>query len=301
MVAWRSLDLLEFEGEVVYSRGHLYLIRDGVRAGEVPLEDLELVILGLKVRLGGSVIQMLNKYDVVVVPCGWDGVPTAAIAPWAKHSRTGLRQLCQVVLTVPRQKRAWKAIVRAKILGQSATISTVSLRVAHELRRLASEVRSGDSTNVEARAARIYWAALFGDEEFTRDRFSRDFRNSALNYGYTILRGHCVRAIVAAGLWPGLGIWHRGRANAFSLADDLIEPFRSAIDYVVMSEPLNGEGLTKETRQRLAAALQLTFDYASGRSIAAEVTHFAQHMGRYFEGDEENLQAPVWKLPRGRI
>jgi CRISPR-associated protein Cas1 len=41
------------------------------------------------------------------------------------------------------------------------------------------------------------------------------------------------RSIVAAGLLPTLGIFHRNRYNAFCLADDLMEPYRPYVDQIV--------------------------------------------------------------------
>jgi CRISPR-associated protein Cas1 len=39
--------------------------------------------------------------------------------------------------------------------------------------------------------------------------------------------------LVASGLYPGLGIHHRNRANAFALADDMVEPYRPFVDWRV--------------------------------------------------------------------
>lgn len=93
-------------------------------------------------------------------------------------------------------------------------------------------VKNGDPSNIEGHAAAIYWRSLFSD--FTRERYSDDERNHALNYGYTVLRGHSIRAVMADGLNPGLGIHHGNSSNAYALADDLIEPFRPAVDFAVL-------------------------------------------------------------------
>lgn len=51
----------------------------------------------------------------------------------------------------------------------------------------AADVKSGDSDNLEARAAAYYWKNLFKIEGFTRDREGIP-PNNLLNYGYAILR-----------------------------------------------------------------------------------------------------------------
>ena len=51
-----------------------------------------------------------------------------------------------------------------------------------------------------------------------------------LNYGYAVVRAAVARALVAAGLFPPIGLHHRSRADDFALADDLMEPFRPWVD-----------------------------------------------------------------------
>jgi CRISPR-associated protein Cas1 len=65
--------------------------------------------------------------------------------------------------------------------------------------------------------------------DFRRDQ-GGEGANALLNYGYTVLRATVSRAICAAGLHPSIGLHHSNRANAFALADDLMEPYRPIID-----------------------------------------------------------------------
>ena len=102
---------------------------------------------------------------------------------------------------------------------------------AKSLYSAASEVRSGDTTNREAQAARIYFEALFGPE------FNRNAEiplNAALNYGYAILLSMVNREIVSRGYLTQCGICHRNEYNQFNLACDFMEPFRPAIDRLVV-------------------------------------------------------------------
>lgn len=96
-----------------------------------------------------------------------------------------------------------------------------------------SEVKSGDNTNLEGRAAAYFWRHLFDENiYFTRDP-SMSGINAILNYGYAILRSVVARAIVSSGLHPALGIFHKNKYNAFCLADDLMEPYRPFVDNIV--------------------------------------------------------------------
>ena len=74
---------------------------------------------------------------------------------------------------------------------------------------------------------------------FRRDRQAEGV-NALLNYGYAVVRAAVVRAIVAAGLIPSLGLHHRHRNNPFCLADDLLEPYRPYVDWRIRH--MAGEG-----------------------------------------------------------
>lgn len=69
---------------------------------------------------------------------------------------------------------------------------------------------------------------MFG-KDFVRDRYG-PHPNGFLNYGYSILRAYTARAIMDAGLLPSIGHFHRSYYNSFTLADDLMEPYRPFVD-----------------------------------------------------------------------
>lgn len=104
--------------------------------------------------------------------------------------------------------------------------------------RWAEDVKSGDTDNLEGRAAAYYWKTLFsGFDElqlFTRNRDGMP-PNNLLNYGYAILRAVVARALVSSGMLPTFGIHHHNRYNAYCLADDIMEPYRPYVDELVFS------------------------------------------------------------------
>lgn len=95
---------------------------------------------------------------------------------------------------------------------------------------------------LEGSAARSYFEALglllptdLGFDGRSR-RPPTDVVNAALGYGYAILLGECVSAIVAAGLDPAFGLLHSETGDRPSLALDLMEEFRPLIvDQVVVA------------------------------------------------------------------
>ena len=92
------------------------------------------------------------------------------------------------------------------------------------------KLKSDDATNMEAVSASVYFRELFGDK-FTREQDNSI--NSALNYGYAIIRGAVARSIVGHGLLPFIGLKHSNTFNNYNLADDLMEVFRPYVDLCV--------------------------------------------------------------------
>ena len=121
----------------------------------------------------------------------------------------------------------------------------------------ASEVKSGDSENMEARAAVYYWQNAFPMfENFTRSR-EGETPNNLLNYGYAILRAIVARALVSSGLLTTLGIHHRNKYNAFCLADDIMEPYRPYVDRLVMQICERYDDTVELTKELKAELLQI--------------------------------------------
>lgn len=50
--------------------------------------------------------------------------------------------------------------------------------------------------------------------------------NVSLNYGYSVVRAMLARSVVAKGLIPTLGVFHRNPYNHFNFVDDLMEVYR---------------------------------------------------------------------------
>lgn len=68
-----------------------------------------------------------------------------------------------------------------------------------------------------------------------RDRLpARDPFNSLLNYAYGIMYGKVEGALIKAGIDPYMGIFHRDEYNRPALVFDVIEYYRTWMDYVVI-------------------------------------------------------------------
>ena len=160
-------------------------------------------------------------------------------------------------------------------------------------------VGSGDPDNTEARAARAYWPRLFID--FIREDVT-DKRNALLNYGYAIARSAVARALVAVGLLPAFGLNHASLANAFNLADDMVEPFRPFVDqqvWILTTRGTVNEGeTTVEERRALASILTTTATFgAETVSLLTATEQAAESLVRAMQTNS----AAVLQLPRMNV
>lgn len=225
-------------------------------AGKIPLEDMAVLVLdGPDLSLSHQLLAACADAGVAVVTADAKHMPNGLLLPLAGHSLHSATLRAQIEAKRPAQKRAWQAIVKAKIRAQADLIAHVGGN-DYGVRRLMPLVKSGDPDNVEARAAARYFDALFG-EDFIRNR-SEPGLNAMLNYGYAVLRSTVARALVGAGLMPALGIHHRNQYNPFCLADDAMEPLRPMVDRLAREAADEGDvpsELDPAAKRRMLALL----------------------------------------------
>lgn len=221
-------------------------------AASIPFEDIGVVLLdNPQITLTHDVLRQLESNKAILISCDEQHMPSALMTSLHGHTLHSKIARAQIESSQVLKKQLWQQTIKQKIHNQMMVLSTFDL--PHErLVVLKERVLSGDSTNVEGQAAAYYWKTLYG-EGFIRDRYG-DYPNSLLNYGYAILRSMVARAIVASGLIPALGLHHQNQYNPYCLADDIMEPYRPFVDYLVTCIFQSEEAsfiLTKETKATL--------------------------------------------------
>ena len=221
----------------------------------VPIEDIGVVVLDHKqITITQGLIEALLENNAAVITCDSKSMPSGLMLPLSGNTVQSERFRTQIEASIPLKKQLWQQTIKSKIENQAFVLKKCKGIVSSNMQKWAAEVKSGDSDNLEARAAVYYWANLFPEiSGFTRDRTGLP-PNNLLNYGYAILRAIIARALVGSGLLPTLGIFHHNRYNAYCLADDIMEPYRPFVDKLVidiMREFPIEEGLPKEIKAHL--------------------------------------------------
>lgn len=298
----RTLEISRQPAHLAVRNEQLLLKRDGQIVGQAPCEDIGVVVVDHpQTTYSHHALAKLAESGAAVVLCGRDHLPAAMILPLADHSQVVWRLADQMEASKPLRKQLWRQLVVAKICAQAANLDR-SLAAHKKLLALAGEVRSGDTTNIEAQAAKLYWrnwlftsdTQALDTEAFRRDPNGSGL-NAFLNYGYAILRAAIGRAIVAAGLQPSLGVHHSNRSNAFCLADDLIEPFRPLVDDRVREMHSQGyDQLNQPAKAQLLELLTLPMTLGTQTGPLMVMLHrLTASLVRCYAGEQKKLEIPT--------
>lgn len=255
---WNILEIAQNGRYLKLYRGFILVMEDEEELGRVVIDELNcLMLTAPQVTLSKPIMVKLAEHGIPIVVCGENYHPIAISLAYSAHHQSNKVINLQINASLPLKKRLWQQLVKTKILHQYQVLKHCSPELTgqlSQLNRLINKVRSGDPENCEAQASRIYWQSLMGSD-FRRQSQSDDIYNSALNYGYSILRAACARAVIAAGLNASLGLHHKNINNPFCLADDLMEIYRPLADLLIKNIELEDE-LTPANKIELAKILQ---------------------------------------------
>lgn len=263
----------------------------------VPIEDIGVLIVDhQQITLTQALITKLLANNAALITCDHTHHPTGLLLNLDGHTLQSAKFQAQVEASLPLKKQLWQQTVSSKITNQAAILESIRIP-AKNMRNWAGEVKSGDSENHEAVAAAYYWKNIFPDFlEFKRYRKGLP-PNNLLNYGYAILRAIVARSIVASGLLPTLGIFHRNQYNAYCLADDIMEPYRPFVDKLVINiVNFNGRflELTPSMKKELLSLPTIDVIINEEKSpLMVAVQKTTASLAKCFEGKQRKILYPV--------
>ena len=248
-------------------RGFLRIKEGGEVVSDLSFDSIHAIFVTARaVVYTNNLLQTLCEYGIPLVILGKNFMPSGILTSFVGQQKQTAIQQIQIDSSKPLQKQLWSEIVKEKIKNQSRVLDLFDKE--NKIKNLWNNVLSGDTSNVEGNAARMYFPALFG-KDFIRDP-NKNGINSFLNYGYAIIRACVARFIVSAGLNPSFGIQHHNKLNPFCLVDDLMEIYRPIID-VKVYQIFNGiddetKELLPEYKKEITNILHTEFYNSSGFS-----------------------------------
>lgn len=301
--------------EIRMADGALALYENNTRSQTIPLRLLERVIIqGARTRLDTSVLLKLAEAGVTTLLMSPRVSRQVGLVLGPLHNDAAIRLAQAQRVGDPTFCAQWaQQQVKAKLRRQRRLLIQAETQ-RPELRKALFDARAGVENalaevdaglphpdcarlrGLEGSAARAYfggYTALFAPQlNFTgrNRRPPRDPVNACLSLGYTLLHFEAVRSASSAGLDPLLGFYHRPSFGRESLACDLIEPLRPAVDEWIWQQfstgPLRAEHfsqdkgaclLGKAGRNHFYAAWE-EFALAPRRWLRQSCTHLARSL-----------------------
>lgn len=234
----------------------LALYEAGARRGTVPIKLIErCVVHGAQTTLTSGVLLKLAEAGVTTVFMSPRQTRRVALALGPHHNDAAVRlaqahrvmddTACRhwahsvVVAKLHRQQRTLQHLLRQRPDARKPlwdALQTLHPMLAHLRQTDTAPLHLDTLRGKEGAAARAYFSGLAGvmppalGFAGRNRRPPRDPVNACLSLGYTLLHAQAVGACQTAGLDPLLGFYHRPAIGRESLASDLIEPLRPAVD-----------------------------------------------------------------------
>ena len=265
----------------------------------VPIEDIAYILLDhQQITITHAAIAALLENNAALITCDSRHLPVGLLLPLEGNTLQSERFQAQIEASLPLRKQLWQQTVECKIRNQAYLLKKLHNCEVRNMLAWASEVRSGDSTNFEGRAAAYYWSKMFPEQDdFTRNR-EGVHPNAMLNYGYAVLRAIVARALVASGLLPTLGIHHHNRYNAYCLADDIMEPYRPFVDQLVaqlIQQYPDQEEITTEIKRQLLTIPTLEVIISGQRSpLMIATSQTTASLAKCYNGELRKITYPTF-------
>ena len=221
---------IENPAEVHVHDGQLVVMQDKGTA-TVPLRDISIIVVcGPSIRISTMAQTIIATNKIAMLFLGRNHHPAAMLLPQVGYARQARVVQTQASTSPQLQSELWRRIIVKKIENQARALAILGLEGAETLWAFSHDVLPGDASNREGYSAQRYFQYL----QPGLNRRAEDPLNSALNYGYAIVRAVMAREVVCAGLVPALGLHHRSQLNPFNLVDDLMEPLRPCTDLLAV-------------------------------------------------------------------
>ena len=233
----------------------------------IHLSEIDTIIVdSINVSISAYLLKELSDNKINVIFCDDKHNPFGELSYYFSRHNSSKKINKQIAWKQKDKDELWKKIVINKITNQSLLLNKIHSDNYNLLLSYVDEVETGDKTNREGHAAKVYFNSLYGIE-FTRH--DADQINAALNYGYSILLSTINKEVKINGYLTQLGIHHKNEFNEFNLSCDLMEPFRVIVDNFVYYN--KSRKLDTDYKYDLVNLLNSYFNYSGKKYILKDI------------------------------
>ncbi|TDM14020.1 type II CRISPR-associated endonuclease Cas1 [Macrococcus bovicus] len=261
---------------------------------QVPISEICcLIIENPNITMTGHLMNVLTENKIMTIICDKKHLPQTFLHSVYGHHRQSRLIEQQMNWQKSHKERLWQLIIQKKIMYQKQVLNHYFRQLDLTMfDRYAEETTSGDSTNREGHAAKVYFNIIFGNE-ITRE--TEHVKNAGLDYGYQILLAIFARTIVSKGYLTEIGIKHRNEFNLYNLASDLMEVMRPLVDYIVLKNVVNE--FEKDEKRKIVDVLNCKVVINNKLYyLVHAIEIYVESVFKYLStGNEKYIKFPSWK------
>ena len=145
----------------------------------IHLSEIDTIIVdSISVSISAYLLKELAENKINIMFCDEKHNPFGELVPYYSKHNTSKVIKEQISWKATNKDKMWAEIVKNKIMNQALLLRKIRSSKYELVLSYVDEVVSGDKTNREGHAAKVYFNALFGNK-FVRN--ADDFINAALN------------------------------------------------------------------------------------------------------------------------
>ena len=241
------LYLTEVGAKLGMKEGHYVISRGEENIAEIPAEIVEGITLIDKVQVSSKIIVDCLERNVPVTWLSTEGQFFGRLESTSNRDILQVKAQFEALENYAFRLDLSRMVVFRKIYNQRTILRNYNRRakstdvrsIYEKIGILMGKIRSAGSVDeimgYEGAVSRLYFKALnvFLPREFQFERRTRrpprDYFNSMLSFGYTLLLYDFYNAIVNSNMNPYIGFLHTLHKGHPALASDLMEPWRAAV------------------------------------------------------------------------
>ncbi len=287
-MGWRTI-VVKSHSKLSYKNNN-FIYQDSERIEAIHLSEINVIILETtNISITSMLIKKIVDEKIILIFCDEKSLPYSFLTPFYGRYDTSLQIRNQIDWNVKNKELIFMKIINNKISNQAYFLLSIGFKEkAERILELKNKLNLGDTNNVEANAAKIYFNTLFG-KNFSRE--NQDDINAGLNYGYSLLHAMHAREIVINGCLTQLGLMHHNQFNKYNLASDLLEPFRVIIDDIVYS---NKEKDFNYIKHKLFDIFKISYSYNNQEMYISNI--IADYVKNVIKAMNNNMEdIPIFK------
>jgi len=228
-------------------KGFLFCKFDDESENKIPIDDLRAIIVAThQVTFTNYCLARLLEKDIIILHCNSHYKATGWSVALDRVIRTKAF-FTQIKQNEDFDRKIWKILLKTKVKNQSKNLNLIGCK-DNNIDTLINKPLMN-----EANIAKQYWNKYFEILEvktIREHKNAENFENGCLNYGYAVFASLIYRSALVHGVCPNLGIHHKEKYSSTPLIYDLLEPFRSFVDFYLYKFKINVGGSFKQKNHK---------------------------------------------------